>query len=341
MQWGIGDVVLTLPLLDALRHAYPNASIEPIGKAALASLLGNGENFGPFHRLVPPWTAPTRKYAIWDRQWRGYIRDLLALRRIRFDLLVSTRCDPRDSIQSRLLRADSVAGFSDAGGRHWFTVDSGISGEAFHSRPRAQVMTEFALTLTGRSVDPVPHLEAAPSDGAAKVLLNKHGYRGGPILAVSFGAAHPIRRWDSNKIAAILSAIGSMVGFITLIMDPADTGPEIELPAGVPSMVWRSDLAGIKRLLVEVDLLFCADSGIMHMASALGTKVVAVFGPGSPVMFRPSGAKDIVIAVEPMLCRPCYDRCIHPRPICLDTITPDQVVPVLRQALLSVVGCES
>jgi ADP-heptose:LPS heptosyltransferase len=295
-------------------------------------LLADEPGIGPCRRLAPPWVAPSNKYRIWERNWRDYVRDFLALRKIDFDLLVSPRCDPRDSLQTRLLKARSVAGFGAAGGKDWFTIDAGVSATDYQTYPRIDVMATFGERLTGRAIDPAPHLKP-PQDGGIKSILSQHGCTAGPVLAVSFGAAHPIRRWDSATIAEILRRVAAEVGFFVIIAEPGPAQAAIELPDGKPGMIWRTNLASIKALLAEIDLLFCADSGLMHIAAALGTKVVAVFGPTSPILFGPSGTGHAVIAVEPMPCRPCYDACIYASPICLDQIGPDNVVPALQRAL--------
>lgn len=335
MQWGIGDAVLALPLLHALREAYPGATIELIGKTFLSSLFFGERSFGTCHALVPPWVAPTRKYAFWERNWRQYWRDLLALRRIKFDLLVSPRCDPRDSVQVRLLRAHRVIGFAAAGGRRWFTTDVGLSLEQIQTLPRIEANAIFARVLLGRDIDPIPDFDRLEAGSEISAEFRQHGRRPGPVLAVSFGAAHPIRRWDSAKISAILDEIQHEIGFLVVILDRGNVGWRLDLPPGVPGMYWESDLAGVKRLMTEVDVLFCSDSGIMHLAAAVKTKVVAIFGPTSPSLFGPSGDRHDVVAIDPMPCRPCYDNCIHDTPVCLDLIGPERVIPVLLNALRS------
>jgi len=98
-------------------------------------------------------------------------------------------------------------------------------------------------------------------------------------------------------------------------------------------MVWRSGLSELKPLLSAGDVVFCTDSGIMHMAAAVGTPVVAVFGPTSVEMFGPAGAMHTVLAAESMPCRPCYDTCIYDRPICYDAITADKAIRALTAVI--------
>ncbi len=103
LQWGIGDAVLTLPLLQGLHLAHPEASIELIGKPWLAELFAGEAWLNRTHLLVPPWTKHQGKYRIWEKDWRRFARQLRVVRRTRFDLLIGIRFDPREVLQLRLL----------------------------------------------------------------------------------------------------------------------------------------------------------------------------------------------------------------------------------------------
>jgi ADP-heptose:LPS heptosyltransferase len=333
MQWGIGDAVLALPLLRALHETFPGAAIELIGKPFLQDLF-RGERFlGTYRHLVPPWTAPSRKYALWQPQWRRYALDLMRLRKVTFDILVSPRFDPRDNVQARLIRARSVVGFAAAGGKEWFAIDFGLSAEDIQRMPRIAVNGLIAKALGASEVNDVPGF-ARPGDASkAPSEIVKPARQSGASLAISFGAAHPIRRWNVDKIEAILGRLRDKLKLVIVISNPGDADSDIKVPAGVASMNWRSDLQGVMGLLRQVDLLFCADSGVMHIAAAVGTPTVAIFGPTSPHLFGPSGDGHEVIAIEPMPCRPCYDACIYQTPKCLDQIDLDMVVERLDQAI--------
>ncbi len=103
LQWGIGDAVLALPLLQGLHRSHPEASIELIGKPWLAELFAGEAWLNRTHLLVPPWTKHQGKYRIWEKDWRRFARQLRVVRRTRFDLLIGIRFDPREVLQLRLL----------------------------------------------------------------------------------------------------------------------------------------------------------------------------------------------------------------------------------------------
>jgi ADP-heptose:LPS heptosyltransferase len=335
LQWGIGDAVLAVPLLNGLARAYPGASIEVIGKPWLADLFAGEPWLGATHELVPPWTRPFGKYRLWDRAWRRFAAQLFALRRIRFDLLVGVRLDPRETFQLRLLNAARTAGVAGAGGEAWLTDPVALAPDDYYFRSRAEYHALALKELTGREESLLPRLDVDDAARAAALArLRSAGYTGGPIVCVHNGAGNPIREWQPASFAAVLDSVRDLVPFAVVIDDGADRrGPRVELPASMHSTVWRSGLGDLKALLCVADVLFCCDSGVMHMGAACGCRVVAIFGPGSIDIFAPRGERHQLVKVDPMPCRPCFDSCIYPRPICMDGITESAVSAALRRAL--------
>ncbi len=326
-QWGIGDAVLATPLLTSLRRAYPDARIELIGKPWLADLFGDSALCDRVHSLVPPWTRSSNKYRVWESDWRRFARQLHAMGREPFDWLVSLRHDPREIWQLRQLSATFKVGYG-GGGRRGLDLDLGRPPHLADRTHVSQDAVHAARVLTGDAVvhDQRPVLRVPPERSRqALERLRARGYRGGLVMAVSWGAGHPIRRWDPEKFAAVLRALPDRVGFITLLVEPGQEPPPIELPDRTPSARWQSSLAELAGLLSVTDLLLASDSGVMHIASACGCRVVTVFGPTAPEWFGPYDPGDRVVLVEPMPCRPCRDRCIYDRPVCMLGISHEQV----------------
>lgn len=335
LQWGIGDAVLALPLLSGLARSYPAASIELIGKPWLADLFGGEPWLGATHELVPPWSKPSRKYRLWDSSWRRYLVQLLALRKLRFDLLVGLRLDPREIFQLRLLRAGRTVGVAGAGGEAWISDLIKIEPEDYYIRYRGEYNALACRELTGcKQLSPLRFDVAQAAGAAALERLRSAGYAGGPIVCVHNGAGNPIREWRPASFAAVLDSVSDLAPFAVIIDDGADpAGPHVKSPASLDYTVWKSNLTDLKALLSIADVLFCTDSGVMHLGAACGCRVVAIFGPGSPEAFFPREEGHKIVKVEPMPCRPCLDNCIYRRPICMDGITKESVSAALRGSI--------
>lgn len=334
MQWGIGDAVLATPLLRALRAAYPEVSIELIGPAWLRELFGDTTLADEVHVLTPPWTRYTRKYRVWEPAWWAYMQALGALRRIRFDVLASVRCDPREVLQLRLLRARFRAGYGERAGRRWLDVDLGVPPHFLDGAHASAAAARVAEALTGDVAEARPWLPVPDRvvDDAARALIAA-GYVGGRVVAVCLDAGDSIREWSVRGFERVLEDLPDDVGFVVVVADPNRPVKRLRVPERIASMVWRTGLSELRGLLSVTDLLVCNDSGVMHLASACDCPVVAAFGPAPKAWFEPLGASNEVVIIEPMPCRPCFDLCIYARPICMDGITPELVSNAATRAI--------
>jgi len=335
LQWGIGDSVLALPLLQGLYEAYPEASIEVIGHPWLADLFIGEPWFDHLHVLVPPWTNYDKKYLFWKKEWRQFIRQLNILRRIRFDLVIGLRLDPRELLQFRFINAKKTAGFSSAGGRGWVTHDLGLSKEEYYNRHRSEISVYALKIITGLSKSSIPcfFVDYEKRTKAFIQLINA-GYKDGIILAVHAGAGHLVRNWGSDNFSEVLKTLPNNLGMI-IIIDYKGESLDIKVPESMPSLVLRTGLVDLKSFLSICDIVLCSDSGFMHIAAACGCKVVAIFGPQLKEWFGPCGEGHEIISEEPMPCRPCYDNCIFASPICMERIPIKKVTEALNRVCLS------
>jgi ADP-heptose:LPS heptosyltransferase len=101
-------------------------------------------------------------------------------------------------------------------------------------------------------------------------------------------------------------------------------------PANVVDVAGHADLLTLAAILERVELLVTGDTGPMHVAAAVGTPVVAVFGPSDPVRYAPRGPLDRVVRVD-LPCAPCNRirlppaRCAGHTPDCLALVSSDSV----------------
>lgn len=327
--------MLTLPLLRGLRRAIPRARIELLGKPWLHSLFEGTGICDDTHVLVPPWTRHSAKYGLGQGAWRKYFSELKAVRAEAFDLIVSCRYDARDVLQLRLLRGSSRAAFGGAGGARWLDVDLGSPPSRTAGVPVHRDAAYALMRIAGATFPDAP---AFPPDEnkatAALARLREAGLRTGPVVAVSLSAGHPNRRWDAERLAEVLRRTALEIGFLVVVRDPDDpASDEIRVPPGLPVLYWSSSLADLRGLFAVTDVALCCDSGVMHVASACGCRVVAIFGSAAPQWFGPYGTADQVVLSEPMPCRPCFDRCIYAQPICIKNVSVDMVESALRKAI--------
>ena len=303
LLWGIGDAVTALPLIHAIKRKWPAARLVLLGKAWLCDLFADeGTEFGT---LEAPWTAFSGKYRLWDRSWRRFARQLAAIRRRPADLWINFRLDPRDVILARCSGARSIAGFSAAGAGRWLAYDFPVDAESFLKLYSGAVAAGLAQAITGERPAAIPEFANLPPRT-----------RDRRRVIVAFGASHPIRRWDPAKIACVVDGLRGRGLDVTTIDES-----------------WRGGLNDLKAAIAQADLFVGADSGPLHIASALNVPTIAVFGPGSLDRFAPRRISDRALA-EPIACRPCFDQCPYATPLCLDRLEPAGVLAEI-DALLS------
>ncbi len=226
----------------------------------------------------------------------------------------------------------------------------GFVGEARHlvlndARPLDEaalprMVDRFALLAdprgTARPADtPAPRLSVREADIAA--TLASLGLGAGPAVALCVGAEYgPAKRWPAAHFAALARRLEGAGLQAWLIGGPGDAATGAAVAALAPA---AHDLTGRTTLAEAVDLIAAAsavvsnDSGLMHVAAALGRPLVALYGSSSPA-FTPPLSADAVVLSEGLACSPCFERvCPLGHFRCLNDLSPDRVWAALEGRL--------
>jgi len=309
----IGDVLLTTPLVRALRHRHPDAELVFVTKRVMAPLVSDSPHLTRVLALEPG--EPLRRLA----------------RRVRA-LAPTHGLDLHGSLRSTALRA---------------LVRTRWAG--YRKRRLARtVLVATKLDVYGRSL-PVPEryfaaarrLDVRPDGGPpefhlaagarerADAWLADRRLAGAPFAALAPGAAHATKRWPVrhwSELAGRLRAAGLTP---VVVGGPGDRGIAQQL-AAVPSAAGEFSLQETGALLARASVLVSGDTGVMHMATGVGTPVVALFGPTvARFGFFPYRAPAHVLE-RPLPCRPCTamgsSRCPLGHHRCLEEIAAADVV---------------
>lgn len=179
---------------------------------------------------------------------------------------------------------------------------------------------------------PVPRLRV-DADNRARLRSALGIAAPGRVLALCPGAEFgPAKRWPSGHYATVARHAAAAGWQVWLLGSPAERDTAAEIRALAPEAV---DLTGRTRLIDAVDLLsaadtvVCNDSGLMHVACAVGAAVVALFGSTSPDFTPPLGARALVVHRE-LPCSPCFQRtCPLGHTRCLVDLEPARVIEAL------------
>ncbi len=332
----LGDVVHALPVLAGLRQAYPTAHIAWIVGTSFAPLLHGHpllDEVIPFDRarFGRLWRDPLACIAFW--------RFVAEVRRRRFDLIL----DLQGLIRSGLLASFSGArrriGFSDAREGAWLCytqrVDAG-SGEIHAVEKNLRLLA--ALGLPARAAEfPLP-IGAAEAHAARRLLTDAGLPNDRGFVAVMPGARWKSKLWPVERFAALIDAIHTEHGLrCVLLGSPAERALAETMCAasrcGPCDLVGRTTLRELAALLARAQVAVSSDSGPMHIAAALRTPVVALFGPTSAQRTGPYSPL-ARIAVHRVPCAPCLRRtCPLGHHECLRGLSVAQVLAEVRESL--------
>lgn len=328
----LGDVVHALPTLAALRRRFPDRHIAWLVEEEVAGVILG-------HPLLDRVLVSGRKR--WQRALRRpgslmpVLREALSfareLRAGRYDLVIDLQGLLKSGLLLPLTRARYRVGFAKAreGGR-LFLTHAVVCPDGLHAVDRYLL----CASLLGAEKEPVEFfLPTAPSDEArAESLLAQVGP--GPRVVLHAGARWRTKLWEPEQFAGLGDLLAEKLGAAILL-----TGSEADVPltrrigalmrSRPVELAGRTGLKELAALLKRVELMVTVDSGPMHMAAALGTPLVALFGPTDPRRTGPYGG-DPVILQKKLPCSPCLKRhCqIEEDRLCMRLIAVEEVAEV-------------
>jgi len=318
----VGDAVMTTPALAALRDNFPEASLTVLAHAGVAPVFAD-------HPAVDD-------ILLFDSRGRhrgvsGVWRMARQIDRARFDLAVLFQNAFRAALTVRLAGVPLRLGY-DTDGRG-FLLNRPIRLEPGDKQVHE---TEYYLRILARaglraeSSLPAFHYSGAVRDRASE-RLKRLGLDRAFLLGIAPGAAYgTAKRWPAERFAEAADRILKRTDGTALIfggLGEAEAAFRVREAMTSPavSLAGETDLAEAAALIARCRLFLTNDSGLMHVASAVGVPLVAVFGSTNPVTTSPRGGPVRLIR-HPVECSPCLkpvcDRPGHP---CMDRVRPGEV----------------
>ncbi|TIR25654.1 MAG: glycosyltransferase family 9 protein [Mesorhizobium sp.] len=337
----IGDLVLSSALAKNLQLEYPGVRIVFLCDARFASLLTANDiasevvTFRRSHMRGTPL-----------RRAQELILTLVRLRRHHFDMTIDITDTRTSRFISGLVGARLRVGYHPSEsplrwlGRRSANVKAkpfGYGGQHFLHRYLSP-LEALGIELRVRDPDirPLP-LQTTK----ALMLLERFHLRPNGFVAVHAGASFPGRRWQPERFAAAIDRISAETGLDVALVgspDESDVAEKILAAAKTPivSLVGALPLETLPALFKQARMFLGNDSGPMHMAAAVGTPVVGLFGLQSPVRWGPVGVPSI--AVRPPMPCDCVggDLCERPDPnkaCCVWRLEVDAVADAVLQLL--------
>ena len=336
----IGDLLMVLDAIADARAAFPDAEIDlAVGSwnLDLARLIR-----GVHHIYVAdvPWLAREGGGHSWH-VLRGKAR---AWRARNYDVVINFEPDIRSNYLAWLTGAPRRAGYWTGGGGAFLT-------DAFAYEPSRHV-GENARTLVARaSASSAPRDSAArmnstlvPPDTAHAKAAEVLGSAVPPLIGVHVSGGRESKQWHLDRFAQVARTLAREHGATIVLTGSSGDRRLVDTVRVQLNDVPVIDAAGqlnlpeLAALLSRLDLLVTGDTGPMHLASAVDTPLVALFGPADPARYGPSSSRQKVLRVQ-LPCSPCGqvrlppERCRGHVPDCMDGIQVAAVVAAAAELL--------
>jgi heptosyltransferase-2 len=321
----VGDAVLAIPALKAIRNRFPKAEITLLIRPWVAGLFTSA----PFIDNVWSESKP-RGLADWKR-----ITQELRFRK--FDVGVLLPNSFESALMLFLGRVPRRIGYA-TDGRRWMLTNSIVPQNG--SQHQTNYYLNLVKSLTASSDRPSIEIEATAEERAnARKLLSAEGVGPGVgYLVLNAGAAYgSAKRWHEDRFAAVADTLAADLGLsVALIGSEKERGiaeqirDRMKTQAAV--LTGKTSLETLIGVLAESSLMITNDSGPMHIAAALGVPTVAIFGSTDENATGPYGPKTRVVkhAVE---CSPCLLRECPIDHRCMTRVTPQDVCRAARELL--------
>jgi heptosyltransferase-2 len=329
VNW-VGDTILTYPTLEALKRRFPNSGISILIPGHLSDL----------------WkTSPHVDEIISFQKRRGIgsvfedLRISRLLKKKGFDLGVILPRSFRSAFQMFLAGIPIRIGYQDEGRSLLLTHGILRKGELLRSH-RVHYYQEL-LGLFGR-IDglssPRLHLMEEDRKWAEEVLKGQGLLDGRPLIGINPGAAYGLAKcWHPDRFAQLGRRLFQKWKASVLIFGRAEEQEMADrilkdLGEAGFNLTGKTGLLQLAALLERCRLLISNDTGTMHVAAAVGTPVVAIFGPTDPMATGPCGEGHVVVKRE-VSCSPCFKRICPTDHRCMEMITVDEVEEVVGRKL--------
>jgi len=306
----MGDVILTLPVVMAVKNSYPDAVVDFATRKAYAPLFDQ-------------FPAVDTVFAF-DTSMRELIK---ALRAQKYDTVIDLQKNPRSIILTASINPKNVVSYP----KRRFTREL-IVRQSMLRLDAGHTVDAYLKALKRLKISPVsrrPRVELQPEIAKFGEEFIKNAGFTGKIIGLCPGSKHEEKKWPRYQELAELLIKDSNTGAI-VFNGPADEfDPNLNIASDRVVAAQKLGIEKIAGIMSRCDLVVTNDSGLMHLAVALSVPVVAIFGPTHPSLgFSPLGDWDKIIC-DNVKCSPCSlhgeKKCKMPRKYCFENITPARI----------------
>lgn len=342
----IGDLLMTLRAIAEVRRLAPGAHIDLVVGSWNADLAQTIREVDQVETLDVPWLARENSGA----SWPTLLRTAWSWRRRQYDLAINFEGDIRSNLLLGVAGSTRRVGFAMRGGGPALTHPVEFSETAHTATNSCQLVWQAFGAETAPLDDEPGRRDAGrlqiPEDARARAaaLLEQAGATA-TLIGIQASAGREIKQWDPGRFAEVGSVLAREYGATLVITGTADERHVTErVRKGVDNgvrtldMTADVDLLTMAGIIERMALFVTCDTGPMHLASAVGTATVAIFGPSLPSRYAPLLKESRVVRID-LPCSPCNQlrrppaHCVGHIPDCLTGIDVGSVLAAARELM--------
>jgi heptosyltransferase-2 len=326
----VGDAVMALPALEALKENLPASAIYVLAKPWVLPVFED-------HPAVDA-VLPYRKDASYPRALLQVLSAASELKRFRFDLAVLLQNAFEAALLAWLTSIPTRVGYNTDG--RGLLLSHAVPRQKDKAGHQVEYYLRILQGVNWKADSRDPRLQIGGHKAArARSLLLSLGVREGDfLLGLGPGATYgPAKRWPPERFAAVADMAAERWGAKVVVLGSAgerDIGDEVAAAMKAPALnlCGRTGLDEAAAVLRQCRAFVTNDSGLMHLAAALDVPTVAIFGSTDPVATGPRSAKARVVR-HPLDCSPCLKPDCADGCRCLQSIAAEEVWEELAACL--------
>ncbi len=325
----IGDVLLSTIVINNLRSAFPEAPIDFLTEKAGSKIVLGNPALNKVHILTK------------DKNKSGFGRfldDVAFIRNIqkeKYDLVFDFFGNPRSAILTLLSHADIRVGY-----------DYRFRQIAYNRvvKSRASEIHEALWHL-----DALQHLDIPISDknlnffidesstGFANQFWKQEQFENKPVVGINFSGGWPAKKWPVDRFAQLVDRIKKDYETEVLVFwGPGEKGEALKLAQLTNHktiLIPETDLKQLGAILKKIDMLVTTDSGPMHIAAAVNTPCVAIYGPTNFRLQGPYGTGHEIVYKDKLDCLGC-NRLDCEHTTCMNALSVDRVYKSVKDCFV-------
>lgn len=326
----IGDAVMTLPAIASIRKTFPSAQIHVLAKPWVAEVY----RLSPDIDRIFIFQEPGGHEGI-----SGKFRLASELRKEHFDLVIYLQNAIEAAILGWLARIPVRAGY-DSDCRGFLLTHPVRRTKEIKRVYQVDYYLNMVKSLGCEPASREVSLDSAKIADKAERSLGQRGLSGVPVLVgLAPGAMYgPAKMWFSDRFGAVAKGLEGIFASRTMIFGSKgdrEAAQKVQDAMGgtAVDIAGQTDLSEAIALISRCSIFITNDSGLMHVAGALGVPTLAIYGSTNPVTTPPPGKNSVIIRKE-VPCSPCLKKVCPTDFRCMEDISAAEVLEAAKAMLM-------